>query len=135
MATPNSQAIRRRRIANLHNKDETKTPIEKPSTRALITDLKTLGGFQVEVRFQDEAAPDRHAVPYGCNGCLLNYMVGPEKEADYAALTQTKLMTRSPFVLALGPEAEGKFLTCAARWQSERGDLGPWGDMQHIVIA
>jgi hypothetical protein len=97
-----------RTAMNLHNKDDTKTPIEKPTTRALITDLKALGGFQVEVRFQDEAAPDRHAVPYGCNGCLLNYTVGPEKGADYAALTQTKLMTRSPFVLALGAGGGGE---------------------------
>jgi hypothetical protein len=55
---------------NLHNRDATHTPIERPATRSLITDLKTLGGFQVEIRFQDEATPDSYAIPYGCNGCL-----------------------------------------------------------------
>ncbi|MDR1147371.1 MAG: hypothetical protein LBK66_01955 [Spirochaetaceae bacterium] len=124
-----------RTAMNLHNRDTTHTPIEKPTTRALITDLKALGGFRVEIRFQDEATPDSHAIPYGCNGCLLNFVWGPEKVTDYAALTQTQLMTRTPFVLDLPPEAEGKFLSCATRWQNERGELGPWGEIQHIVIA
>ena len=121
-----------RTAMNLHNRDATHTSIGKPVSRALITDLKALGGFRVEIRFQDETTPDSHAIPYGC---LLNYTVAPEKAAGYAALTQTKLMTRSPFVLDLPPEAEGQFISCAARWQNERGELGPWGEMQESAIA
>ena len=124
-----------RTAMNLHNTDTTKTPIEKPESRALITDLKALGGFRVEIRFQDEATPDSHAIPYGCNGCLLNYTWGPEKVTDYAALSQTRLMTHNPWTLELPPEAEAKFFSGATRWQNERGELGPWGDVQHIVIA
>ena len=124
-----------RTAMRVHNPDTTKTPIGKPATLALITDLKALGGFRVEIRFQNEATPDSHAIPYGCNGCLLNYTWGPEKAADYAALTQTRLMTHNPWTLELPPEAEGKFLSCAARWQNERGELGQWRDIQHIVIA
>jgi hypothetical protein len=124
-----------RTAMNLHNRDTTHTPVGKPATRALITDLKTLGGFRVEIRFQDEATPGSHAIPYGCNGCLLNYTWGPEKTTDYAALTQTRLMTRTPFVLDLPPEAEGKFLSCAVRWQNERGELGPWSEIMYVVIA
>jgi hypothetical protein len=116
-----------RTAMNLHNKDTTHSNIGKPATRALMTGLKTLGGFRVEIRFQDEAAPDSHAIPYGMNGCLLNYTVEADKIADYAPLKDTCLMTRSPFVLDLPPEAEGKFLSCAVRWQNERGGLGPWG--------
>jgi predicted aldo/keto reductase-like oxidoreductase len=40
-------------------------------------------------------------------------------------------MTRSPFVLALGPDAEGKFLTCAARRQNERGIIRAIGASCH----
>ncbi|MDR2071319.1 MAG: hypothetical protein LBP81_07905 [Treponema sp.] len=101
----------------------------------MISGLKALGGFRAEIRFQDENTPDSRVIPCGCNGCLLNYIWGPEKITDYTALAQTRLMTRTPFVLDLPPEAEGKFLSCAARWQNERGELGPWGEIQHIVIA
>ena len=124
-----------RTAMNLHNRDTTHSGIGRPMARALITGLKALGGFRMEIRFQDEAAPDSRAIPYGCNGCLLNYVWAPEKAADYAALIHTKLMTRSPFVLDLPPEAEGKFISCAARWQNERGELGPWGEIQQSAIA
>jgi hypothetical protein len=124
-----------RTAMNLHNRDTTHTPIGVPATRALITEIKALGGFRVEIRFQDEAAPNSKAVPYGDNGCLLNYTVGTEKVTDYGALTQSKLMTRSPWTITFPPEAQGKFLSCGSRWQNERGELGPWGEIQSVVIA
>jgi hypothetical protein len=62
-----------RTAMNLHNKDVTKTPIGIPMTRPVISDIKPLGGFQIEIRFQDEATPTSKARPYGDNGCLLNY--------------------------------------------------------------
>ncbi|MDR2516279.1 MAG: hypothetical protein LBC88_02725 [Spirochaetaceae bacterium] len=124
-----------RTAMNLHNRDATHSPIEKPKTRALITDLKPLGGFQIEVRFQNEATPGSHAIPYGCNGCVINFTFGPEKITDYAALKETRLMTRTPYILDLPPEAEGKFFSGVCRWQSERGELGPWGDVQHVVVS
>jgi hypothetical protein len=124
-----------RTALGLHNRDATHSAIETPKTRALITGLKALGGFQVELRFQDEGAPGSRAIPYGCNGCLLNYTWGPEKVRDYAALKESQLMTRSPWVITLPPEAEGNFFSGAARWQSERAELGPWGEVQSTVIA
>jgi hypothetical protein len=67
----------------------------------------------------------------------LNFTWGAEKITDYALLKDTKLMTRSrsPFTLSLPPEAEGKFFSGACRWQNERGELGPWGDIQQISVS
>ena len=118
----------------LHAKDRVRTVIGAPSSRALITDIKALGGFRLEIRFQDEATPDTRAIPYGCNGCLLYYSWGAEKLLDYTVLKDTKLMTHNPFVLDLPPEAEGRFASCAVRWQNERGDLGPWSDIMHSAV-
>jgi hypothetical protein len=115
--------------------DPTRTPIGEPKTRPLLTDLRALGGFEIEFRFQDEETPDSSANPYGMNGCLLNYTWGPEKVEDYALLKETRLMTRSPFVLSLPPEAEWKFLSCYARWQNETGHLGKPSEIQHIAIS
>jgi hypothetical protein len=124
-----------RTAMRLHNRDTVHTAIPVPATRALITELKAKGGFQVEIRFQDEATPDSAAIPYGDNGCLLSFTWGPEKVTDYAALAQTQLMTHNLWTLTLPPQAEGKFLSCATRWQNEKGDLGPWGEILHTVIA
>ncbi|MDR2481797.1 MAG: hypothetical protein LBD07_05875 [Spirochaetaceae bacterium] len=124
-----------RTAMNIPNRDTTATPIGKPVTRAQIVSIKASGGFRIELILQDESAPGSHAVPYGMNGALLNYTVGAEKIADYDALKETRLMTRAHFTLELGPADEGKFLSCAARWQNERGELGPWDEIHHIAVG
>ncbi|MDR0561078.1 MAG: hypothetical protein LBG73_00115 [Spirochaetaceae bacterium] len=124
-----------RTAMNLHNRGKTHSVIGKPADRALITNLKALGGFRVEIRFQDEATPDSRAIPYGCNGALMNYTWGAEKITDYARLSQTCLMTVSPFVITLPPEGEGAFFSAAARWQNNRGELGPWSEIMHVAVS
>jgi hypothetical protein len=88
------------------NRDIYHTSIGKPKTRVLIVGMKSMGGFQVEICFQDEATPGSRAVPYGC---LLRYAWGPEKITDHAALTQTQLMTHSPWVISLPLKPKGNF--------------------------
>lgn len=124
-----------RMAMNLHITSMTKTSIPAPTTRCLITDLKNLGGFRVEIRFQDEATPDTRAIPYGMNGALLNSSWGPEKVEDYALLKDSKLMTENIFVLHLPPEAESKFLSLACRWQNNKGELGPWSEIMYIAVS
>ncbi|MDR0645119.1 MAG: hypothetical protein LBG05_09525 [Treponema sp.] len=124
-----------RTAMGLHNKDSHPTPIGEPSTRPLITDIRAVGGYQVKVWFRDETTPTSRAIPYGDNGCLLCFTWGKEQTQDITALTQTKLLTHSPFTLTFPPEAQANFLSCAARWQNEKGELGPWSDIQHVVIA
>jgi hypothetical protein len=124
-----------RTAMGIHNKDTHPTPIGEPTTRPLITDIHAIGGFQVKLWFRDEATPESRAIPYGDNGCLLFFIWGKEQANGFSALTQTKLLTHSPFTLTFPPEAQACFLSCAARRQNEKGELGPWSDIQYIVIA
>ena len=119
----------------IHLPDKTPTRHPAPQSRPVFAGLKPLGGFRIEIHFHDEHTPDKRAILSGCNGCLLCYTWGPERIIDYTLLVKTVLMTRAPYTLALPPESEGKFLSCAARWQNDRGELGPWGDIEYVVIA
>jgi hypothetical protein len=120
----------------VRERDKNPSPIPLPSSRAVITDLRAQGGFVVGGRFHDENTPNSHAVLRGCNGMLINFAVSDEKITDYDKLTLTRLVTSSPWSLPRGPDAEGKFFTCAPRWQSTKGGaLGPWGEIQSVVIA
>jgi hypothetical protein len=121
--------------AGLHAKDKVRTTIGVPATRCLITGLKPLGGFRVELYFQDEAAPGSRAIPYGCNGALLNYAWGDAKITGYDLLIHDRLMTDNPFILQLPPDAEGKFLSAACRWQNNKGELGPWSEILYIAVS
>jgi hypothetical protein len=124
-----------RTAMGINNKDGTRTTIGAPTTRPSITDMRALGGFQIEICFRDEATPESRAIPYGDSGCLLFYTVSDGHITDYAMLEVTALMTRSPFVITLPPEAEGKRFTCAARWQNRKGEKGPWGEIKTIIIV
>ena len=119
----------------IHLADKIPTRHSAPNSRPVFAGIAPLGGFRAEIHFHDEHAPDSRAVLPGCNGCLLYYGWGAERITGYALLTSTVLMTRAPYTLTLPPEAEGAFLSCAARWQSDRGELGPWSDIEHIVVA
>jgi hypothetical protein len=123
-----------RTAMGLHNRDTTSSTITAPQTRALITDIRTIGGYQVKIWFRDEATPKSRAIPYGCNGCLLNYAWSKERITDVSALKETQLMTRSPWVITLPPEAQTAFFSCVTRWQS-KGNIGPWGNVEHVVVG
>jgi hypothetical protein len=116
-------------------KDPTPTTVGVPQTRPVIAEAQSLGGFRERLHFHDEAAPESRAVPYGCNGCLVNYAWGQERVTGYEALTNTKLLTRSPETITLPPEAERCWFSCAARWQNGKGELGPWSDIVHVVVT
>ena len=118
----------------LHNHDKTHTPIGARLTRALLSLVKALGGFQLELRFHDENSPHSHAIPYGCKGCMLHYTWGDEKVTDYAQLTKSVLMTNSIYILHLEPEAEGKHFSCALSWVNNRGETGPLSEIYHTIV-
>ena len=119
----------------VHLPDKTPTPHPVPGSRPVIAGMKALGGFQIEIRVHDEHTPDSRAILPGCNGCLAYYAYGSERITGYALRKETKLLTRFPNILSLPPEAAGNYLSCACRWQNNRGELGPWSDIEYIIIA
>ncbi|MDR1963872.1 MAG: hypothetical protein LBQ50_08845 [Planctomycetaceae bacterium] len=124
-----------RTAMRLHNRDPKPTPIAVPSTRVVITDMRAIGGFQIRIWFRDEQTPNSNAIPYGCNGCLINFAWGKERITDVTALKESKLLTRSPETITLPPESQSEYFSCVMRWQNKKGQLGPWGDVQSIVIG
>jgi hypothetical protein len=107
-----------------------------PATFPVITRLEAVGGCQVRAHFQDEKAGRSQAVLSGCNGCLLYYALGDEKQEDRTLLTQTQLLTVSPSLVQLPLSAQRKWFSVAGRWQLVKGGiLGPFGPVEHIVVV
>jgi hypothetical protein len=124
-----------RTAMGLHNRDSHPTTHGVPTTIPFILTLLVITGHRIRIHFRDETEERSEARPYGMNGCLLNYFVGDEAVSDIALLTRTTLMTRSPFTLDLTASDAGKVLSVAARWQNNKGELGPWSEIAHIVIG
>ena len=112
--------------------DTTPTPIGPPTTMpTLIIDLSI--PRQIRFRYHDQ---DSHseAKPYGVNGAVVGWGLlnsPPIKQKD---LPHTFLATRSPFTMEFEEDERGKTLYIALCWQNERGQLGPWSDIQTAII-
>jgi hypothetical protein len=119
----------------VHNPDTTPSKIATPTTVALIYKIIGKRGQQVLIHFRDETQDKSRAIPYGYNGCILNYTYGPAKVTEKHLIKERILMTASPFLLTKLPEdAEGKVLSCYTQWQTEAGEEGPPSDIVTVRV-
>jgi hypothetical protein len=112
--------------------DTVRTSIAAPKTRPEFT-YKVIDLLRLLIDFFDQGSTS-HAIPYGYNGAVFFYTVADALVTDYALLDKTLLLTRSPFTLELPPETRGKVLSGAMQWQNEKGEKGPWSEIQSVVI-
>jgi len=112
--------------------DDVPTPVGEPKTRPEFS-LRVVDILRIRVDFRDQGSASAARLR-GMNGALLCYAVADGPVTDYEALVKTKLLTDTPATLELPPGSEGKTLSCAMRWQSDRGVLGPWSEIQSIII-
>jgi hypothetical protein len=120
---------------HIHNRDSHSTEISVPGTVPFIISLVIISGHRIKIHFRDETEARSQAIPYGFSGCLLSFSWGDERISDVTQLRETRLMTRSPWILNLPTTAERSWLSVAARWQNKKGDLGPWGEIHCTVVG
>ncbi|MHB9295112.1 hypothetical protein PilKf_00853 [Pillotina sp. SPG140] len=118
------------------NHNSVRTPHGEPKTRPIIVKLLPLGGGRVRILFADETTPEKRARPKHANGAVMGSTLtaADTRVTDYNLLTSTELLTRSPWVIELGPEAEGKRFSCALCWHN--GHIkGVWSDISSVVVS
>ena len=76
-----------RRDLGLHLRDTHYSPFGKPKTVPLIGKLEAIGGCRFRLYFKDEKSERSRAIPPGCNGCLLKYLLSEEPIEDKELLT------------------------------------------------
>lgn len=118
----------------LHPRGTVRTPLGAPPTVPILEPLTPLGNARIKIRVHDENTPHRRAIPYGYNGCVLQYAWGREPITDREALTQSKLATHFPYTLELPPEASGSILSLTAYWQI-RDLRGNPSAVEHLVVS
>jgi hypothetical protein len=121
------------RIAlGLHVRDTTPSPIPVPHTRPEL-DIDVLDFRRLKVIFHDMAS-DSKAKPYGVNGAVIIYAVLDAPPADHSALTRSVLATRTPHILEFTEEERGKTVYVAICWQNEKGEKGPWSEIESAIV-
>ncbi|MDR0636094.1 MAG: hypothetical protein LBF87_03350 [Treponema sp.] len=112
--------------------DGVRTSIPKPQTRPEFN-YKVLDIMRIQIDFNDQGNASR-AIPYGYSGAVFFYTTAAAPVADYELLAKTALMTHSPWILELSPDAQGKVLSGAALWQNRKGEMGPWSEIHSIIV-
>jgi hypothetical protein len=112
--------------------DTTHTPIPPPTTHPVL-ELKISAIRQVKLYFRDPAS-ETGARPYGVNGAVVLYDIRETPPARTGELKQNVLATRSPFKLNFEEDDRGKRIYVAVCWQNERGQRGPFSEVQSIFI-
>ncbi|MDR2120815.1 MAG: hypothetical protein LBP64_08070 [Tannerella sp.] len=121
------------RIAlGLHVQDKTHTPIPAPhASPALRLTVQALRRISAE--FRDPSIAGK-AKPYGVNGAVIVYAVLAAPPANPDALAHSVLATRTPHTLEFAEEERGKTVYVAACWQNEKGQKGPWSEIESAII-
>jgi hypothetical protein len=121
------------RIAmGLHVHDTTPTTIPAPTSRPEL-DIDVLDVRRLKVVFHDMGSASK-AKPYGVNGAVILYAVLDTPPASPAALTRSVLATHTPFTLEFTEEERGKTVYVAICWQNEKGEKGPWSEIESAIV-
>jgi hypothetical protein len=123
--------------ANLrtHIRDTTRTTIPVPTDLVRLR-IRPMEGHGHRIDFVS-AATGKKSIPYGMNGVVLARKILEEGEAVPAKgedLPDTELMTSSPHAADYPPDLAGKRVAYSAAWQNEKGQKGPFSDVQVYII-
>jgi hypothetical protein len=116
----------------LHVHDTKPSTIKPPHTRPEL-DIDVVDFRRLAVNFRDMGSKGK-ARPYGVNGALIKQAVLNTPPADHNALTRTVLATRTPHILEFTEEERGKTVYVVICWQNEKGELGPWSEIESAIV-
>ncbi|MDR2809489.1 MAG: hypothetical protein LBB84_02890 [Tannerellaceae bacterium] len=121
-----------RLLLGLHVHDTKPTTIPVPTTRPNF-ELKVTDVRRIAVHFHDQDSAGR-ARPYGVNGAVVYYDVLDAPPPHPDALSRSLLATHTPYTLEFVEEERGKAVYVALRWQNEKGQKGPWSEIESTVV-
>ncbi|MDR2765351.1 MAG: hypothetical protein LBB90_10025 [Tannerella sp.] len=112
--------------------DTKQTTISAPKSRPEL-DIDVLDFGRLKVLFHDMGSSSK-AKPYGVNGAVIVYAVLDAPPVDPSALNRSALATRTPYILEFTGEERGKTVYVALCWQNQKGERGPWSEIESAII-
>ena len=114
--------------------DTTKTPVAAITTKPLLK-IETDQRLRHTIRFTDEATPTSRAKPKGAIGLELWMKRGGAAPTGIGECEPLGLITNSPDVEEFEPADGGKTIHYLARWQTTRGDKGPFSATASATVG
>jgi hypothetical protein len=112
--------------------DGTRTPAPVPAT---IPELELDSSIirQISVHFRD-AGSDKRGKPAHIHGVELRWALLDNPPQSVEDLTKSAFDTASPYTFTFDEPERGKALYICPRWENNKGDKGPWGEIMKAII-
>jgi hypothetical protein len=111
------------------------TPTQKTVTGShpLITaDTSTL--LHVKLHIRDSAMQKSHAKPPGVHGCEIVWAILDAPPTDTEDLIHSAFTTKAMHDFEFLEKQRGQHLFFRGRWENNRGEKGPWGEIGNSII-
>jgi hypothetical protein len=112
--------------------DGTRTPVPPPSTIPEL-ELDTSIIRQITVIFRDSGS-EKRGKPQGVHGIELRWSFLEPAPASVEDLKNSAFDTASPYTFAFDEADRGKTLYICPRWENNKGDKGPWGEIVKAIV-
>lgn len=113
-------------------KDTIRTPIPRPTAYPeFFVKVKDIRALEVHFKPMGSAGKGK---PYGYNGAVVYYAVLDKPPADPSELIHSTLATRTPYTLTFTEAERGKRVFIALVWQNEKGEKGPFSQIEETFI-
>ena len=116
----------------LNIRDTTHTKIPVPSSRPTLN-ISVDDFRRLKIAFHDKGSASK-AKPYGINGAVIAYAVLNTPPASIADLNRSVLATRTPHIIEFAETERGKTAYIAICWQNEKGEKGPWSEIENVIV-
>jgi hypothetical protein len=112
--------------------DATRTPVPPPSTiPELELDSSTIR--HIIVHFKDNGS-EKRGKPRGVHGIELRWSLLETAPASVEELKNSAFDTATPYTFSFDETERGKALYICPRWENNKGDKGPWGEIIKAII-
>jgi hypothetical protein len=112
--------------------DGTRTPVPAPTT---IPELELDSSVirQITVHFRD-AGSEKRGKPAHVHGVELRWGFLDNAPSSVEDLKNSAFDTASPYTFNFDEPERGKVLYICPRWENNKGDKGPWGEIYKAII-
>ena len=120
-----------RHAAGIVMRNRKPAPIGVPTTYPFAT-IDTSIIRRLTVRFRDSDSMSL-AKPRGVHGAEIRWMIAEEMPATNE-LANSSFDTRTPCMFEFKDSQRGKLVWFCLRWENNRGEKGPWGEMISAIV-
>jgi hypothetical protein len=112
--------------------DTTRTPVPPPST---IPEMELDSSIirQIILHFKDNGS-EKRGKPHGVHGIELRWSLLETPPASVEDLKNSAFDTATPYVFSFDETDRGKTIYICPRWENNKGEKDPWGEIIKAIV-